>query len=88
MHGLQAVSEIAEIDVTGSAEHRMIRVPATVAFAWTATGCVAITGLQSLNAQGKREILGGKRISPPAGSEGQPDLYPNPMESSLADHGR
>ena len=74
--------------IHGSAERLMICVPAAIAQDWTGTDRVAIAAKQSMDSQGEIDILVEKEFRRLHGAKFNPDLYPNPLESSLPEHER
>jgi len=86
-YGLEASPGITCMCVSGSAEHLTIRIPSDVVREWTGTERVAIAAKQSVDGQGELDILVEKEFRRLHGAKFNPDLYPNPLESSLAEHG-
>ena len=70
--------------VSGSAERLIIRVPAAMAREWTGTERVGIAAQQSIKSHASVEILVEKEFRRLHGAKYNPDLYPNPLESTAA----
>lgn len=88
IYSLEAVPGITSMSAYGSAEHLRICVPSAAAQEWTATERVAIAAKQTIDGQGELDILVEKEFRRLHGAKFNPDLYPNPLESSLAERGR
>ena len=86
IYSLEAVPGIASISAYGSAEHLRICVPCAIAQEWTGTERVAIAAKQSMGGQGELNILVEKEFRRLHGAKFNPDLYPNPLEKSVAEH--
>ncbi len=87
VYSLEAVSEITELCVHGSAERLMICVPSAIAQEWSHSDRVGVSARQRLDGQSELEVLVEKEFRRLHGAKFNPDLYPNPLENSLAEHG-
>ena len=85
-YSLEAIPGISSMCIHGSAERLMICVPSAMARQWTETDRVAIAAKQSMDGQGELDILVEKEFRRLHGARFNSDLYPNPLESSLAGH--
>ena len=87
-YGLESSAGAAPLCVTGSTERLMIRVPPEIALDWTGTDRIAISGEQSAGNQACVSILVEKEFRRLHGAKNNPDLYPNPLEATLAGAGK
>lgn len=85
-YGLETGPGAAGVSLTGSAQHLIIRVPQAIAGEWTGTDRVGISAQHFIDGQGPLEILVEKEFRRLHGAKNNPDLYPNPLESQLAEH--
>ena len=88
IYSLEAVPGLTSMSVYGSAEYLRICVPSAIAQEWTGTDRIAISARQSVDSQEELDILVEKEFRQLHGAKFNPDLYPNPLESSLAGQGR
>ena len=87
-YGLETDPGISGLRASGSAEHLIIRVATEIAKEWTSTDRVAISDEQSANGAAAVSILVEKEFRRLHGAKYNPDLYPNPLEETLASAGK
>jgi len=87
IYSLEAVPGITLMSAYGSAEHLRICVPCAVAQEWAGTERIAMAAKQSVDSQAELDILVEKEFRRLHGAKFNPDLYPNPLEKTLAEPG-
>jgi hypothetical protein len=85
-YGLESSPDASELEVRFEDRQLRILMPAGTANEWTAGDRVELTGSQSLKGGKRLEILVEKEFRRLHGANANPDLYPNPLESSLPKH--
>lgn len=81
---LESSPDISELGVRFKDHQLTILMPSAEANEWTTGDRVGVRGSHSLNGEKLLEILVEKEFRRLHGAKANPDLYPNPLESSLA----
>jgi len=85
-YSLESSPDVAGLEVRFGDHRLRILMPAATAKEWSGGDRVAVAGSQSLKGEKQLEILVEKEFRRLHGAKDDPDLYPNPLESSLAQH--
>jgi len=85
-YGLESSPDVAGLEVRFGDHRLRILMPVVTAKEWAGGDRVAVAGSQPVKGENLLEILVEKEFHRLHGAKADPDLYPNPLESSLKQH--